>query len=160
MRQAVEDENKQKRQALEDESAEKFMVLEEESQSLVVKRDNLEDAFKDEMKAQVKELEDQKDQLRGEKMAPLEAEAKELDAQLEAKWSDLDALYEQQSKLTSQLEELERRVRDLDRQAETGLINVISGALENVKELEKGKVSSFESFLPQLGTESKESSGN
>ena len=112
------------------------------------------------MKAQVKELEDQKDQLRGEKMAPLEAEAKELDAQLEAKWSDLEALYEQQSKLTSQLEELERRVRDLDRQAETGLINVISGALENVKELEKGEVSSFESFLPQLGTESKESSGN
>ncbi|MEC8912486.1 MAG: hypothetical protein VX478_03580, partial [Chloroflexota bacterium] len=70
------------------------------------------------------------------------------------------ALYEKQGKLTSQLEGLEKRVRDLDRQAETGLINVISGALENAKELEKGEVSSFESFLPQLGPRNQGSSGN
>ena len=88
-------------------------------------------------------------------MAPLEALAKELDAELENKWNSLDDLYTEQEKLTSQLGEIEKRVRDLDRQAETGLINVISGALENAKELEKGKVSSFESFLPQVGNTGK-----
>ena len=52
----------------------------------------------------------------------------------EGKWNGLDDLYTEQEKLTSQLGEIEKRVRDLDRQAETGLINVISGALENAKE--------------------------
>jgi hypothetical protein len=40
----------------------------------------------------------------------------------------------------------------LDRQAEFGVLNVLTGALENVAELEKsGGVGSFDSFIPGVG---------
>ena len=64
----------------------------------------------------------------------------------------LSELYEQQGTLAGQLKELERTIRDLDRQAEFGVIEVISGALAGAKELEKqGGIGSFDSFLPQIG---------
>jgi hypothetical protein len=54
--------------------------------------------------------------------------------------------------LAGQLKELERTIRDLDRQAEFGVIEVISGALAGAQELEKqGGIGSFDSFLPQIG---------
>jgi hypothetical protein len=61
-------------------------------------------------------------------------------------------LYEEQAGLTDQMKELEVRIRDLDRQAEFGVLNVLTGALENVAELEKsGGVGSFDSFIPGVG---------
>ena len=84
-------------------------------------------------------------------MLPLEEAANALDAQLEEQWVALDALYQQQGELTGQLKELEATVRDLDRQAEFGVLGVISGALEAAEELEKqGGVGSFDAFLPDM----------
>jgi hypothetical protein len=52
------------------------------------------------------------------------------------------------------MKELEVRVRDLDRQAEFGVLNVLTGALENAAELEKkGGVGSFDSFIPVVDFE-------
>jgi len=52
------------------------------------------------------------------------------------------------------LEEVQARVRELDKQAEFGLLGVISTALENADELEKsGGMSNFQNFLPQLNNE-------
>ena len=87
-------------------------------------------------------------------MSPLEEKAKELDSQIEEKWQQLEGLYSKQSTLTQQLEEVQARVRELDKQAEFGLLGVISTALENADELEKsGGMSNFQNFLPQLNNE-------
>ena len=84
-------------------------------------------------------------------MLPLEEAANELDALMEERWVALDALYQQQGELTGQLKELQTTVRDLDRQAEFGVLNVITGALEAAEELEKqGGVGSFDAFLPDM----------
>ena len=155
IRNNLEDQNEDIREKIEEEIEAMFSGLEDRYRELDGRRDNLEEAFQKEMESQRDELEGKKDELFAEKMAHLETLAKELDAELENKWNSLDDLYTEQEKLTSQLGEIEKRVRDLDRQAETGLINVISGALENAKELEKGKASSFESFLPQVGNTDK-----
>jgi chromosome segregation ATPase len=125
--------------------------IQQEMQALDEKRDQLDDEFRKERKAKQAELEGQTDQLRTEKFQPLETQAKGLDAEIESKWDDLSALYEQQSALTAQLKELQITVRDLDRQAEFGVLNVISGALENAEELEKqGGIGSFDAFLPDM----------
>ncbi len=125
--------------------------IQQEMQALNEKREQLDDEFRKERKAKQAELEGQTDQLRKEKFQPLETQAKELDAEIEGKWDDLTVLYEQQSALTAQLKELQATVRDLDRQAEFGVLNVISGALENAEELEKqGGVGSFDAFLPDM----------
>ena len=125
--------------------------IQQEMQLLDEKRDQLDDEFRKERKAKQAELEGQTDQLRKEKFQPLETQAKGLDAEIESKWDDLSALYEQQSALTAQLKELQITVRDLDRQAEFGVLNVISGALENAEELEKqGGIGSFDAFLPEM----------
>ena len=86
-----------------------------------------------------------------EKMAPLETQAQELDEQIEEKFVALDSLYQQQADLKDQLETLEKQVRDLDRQAEFGVLEVITGAIENAEELEKGGGIGFESFIPSIG---------
>ena len=62
-------------------------------------------------------------------------------------------LYEEQAGLTDQMKDLEVRIRDLDRAAEFGVLNVLTGALENVAELEKsGGVGNFDSFIPGVGS--------
>ena len=125
--------------------------IQQEMQALDEKRDQLDDEFRKERKAKQAELEGQTEQLRKEKFQPLETQAKGLDAEIESKWDDLSALYEQQSALTAQLKELQITVRDLDRQAEFGVLNVITGALENAEELEKqGGLGSFDAFLPDM----------
>ena len=91
-------------------------------------------------------------------MAPLENEAKKLDSVIQERWTELEKLYSEQSALTDRLSALEKRVRDLDRSAEFGLLGVISGALENAQELEKGGgLTDFGSFLPQMGEDSQDS---
>jgi hypothetical protein len=86
-------------------------------------------------------------------MRPLEIEAQELDDQIAVKWEALDVLYADQGGLKGEIKELQTVVRDLDRQAEFGVLSVISGALENAEELEKsgGSQAAFESLLPDIG---------
>ena len=93
------------------------------------------------------------DSLREEKMRPLEIAAQEIDDQIAAKWEGLDVLYGEQSGLKDQISALEITVRDLDRQAEFGVLNVISGALTAAEEIEKsgGSSAAFESLLPDIG---------
>ena len=107
-----------------------------------------------ERKQQQQELESQKDVIFEEKMRPLEEKAKELDSQISEKWQQLEVLYAKQGDLAQRLEEVEARVRELDKQAEFGLLGVISTALENADELEKsGGMSNFQNFLPQLNSD-------
>ena len=147
----VEKQEKEIKEKAEDEGKGIRDQIEQEMYALDEKRDQLDDEFRKERKAKQAELEGQTDQLRMEKFQPLETQAKELDAEIEGKWDDLSVLYEQQSALTAQLKELQATVRDLDRQAEFGVLNVISGALENAEELEKqGGVGSFDAFLPDM----------
>ena len=78
-----------------------------------------------------------------------EDEEAELDEEIEERWAALEVLYQEQQVLTDQMKELEVTIRDLDRQAEFGGLNVLTGALENAAELEKkGGVGSFDSFIP------------
>jgi len=126
--------------------------IEDEMYALEDKRDDLEDAFYEEREARVSELQEMQESLREEKMRPLEIEAQELDDQIAVKWQALDVLYAEQDGLTDQIKELQIVVRDLDRQAEFGVLSVISGALENAEEIEKsgGSQAAFESLLPDL----------
>ena len=147
----VEKQEKEIKEKAEDEAKGIKNQIQQEMYALDEKRDQLDDEFRKERKAKQAELEGQTDQLRMEKFQPLETQAKELDAEIEDKWDDLTVLYKQQSALTAQLKELQATVRDLDRQAEFGVLNVISGALENAEELEKqGGVGSFDAFLPDM----------
>ena len=147
----VEKQEKEIQKKAEDEGKGIRDQIQQEMQALNEKREQLDDEFRKERKAKQAELEGQTDQLRKEKFQPLETQAKELDGQLEERWIALDALYQQQGELTGQLKELQATVRDLDRQAEFGVLNVISGALENAEELEKqGGVGSFDAFLPDM----------
>jgi chromosome segregation ATPase len=127
--------------------------IENQMYELEDKREGLEDAFHEERETRIAELRELQDGLREEKMRPLEIEAQELDDQIAVKWEALDVLYADQGGLKGQIKELETVVRDLDRQAEFGVLSVISGALENAEELEKsgGSQAAFESLMPDIG---------
>ena len=94
-----------------------FDALEEEGYALEERRDQAEDDFRDVFESKRRELEDQVDQLREEKFKPMEEAAEALNDEIDGRWVALDDLHEQQGALTGQLEELKKRVRDLDRQA-------------------------------------------
>ena len=93
-----------------------FDALEEEGYALEERRDQAEDDFRDVFESKRRELEDQVDQLREEKFKPMEEAAEALNDEIDGRWVALDDLHEQQGALTGQLEELKKRVRDLDRQ--------------------------------------------
>ena len=64
-------------------------------------------------------------------------------------------MYEQQEELATQLEALEEQVKQLDKEAEFGLLSVISGSIENAEKLEQNAASlagaagvSLTDFLP------------
>ena len=125
--------------------------MEEQRWALEERRETIGDEFEDNRDIAIGELESQTEQLREEKMLPLEEAANALDAEMEERWVALDALYQQQGELTGQLKELQATVRDLDRQAEFGVLEVLSGALEAAEELEKsGGIGSFDAFLPDM----------
>jgi len=145
----VEVETQEIRKTVERAIREEFRAIEDAFYTLDEKREDLETAFWEERDGAKRELESQRDVLFEEKMAPLELAARELDIEIQARWEELQKLYDQQSILTAQLSELEKRVRDLDRRAEFGLLEVISGALDKAKEIERGgEISDFDSFLP------------
>ena len=80
----------------------------------------------------------------------MEAQAKALESQIDAKFSQLDSLYETQEQYKSQLESLQARVQELDRQAEFGLLSVINDAIQNVEQIEAGgtgRAIGFDSLL-------------
>ncbi len=148
----VDDETEKIREEFEASARAKFREIEDAFYELEDKQENLEEAYSAERDAQIEQLETRRDALFEEKMAPLEESAKKLDTEIEARWAELDELYQEQSVLTDQLGEVEKRVRDLDREAEFGLLGVISGAMEKAEELERsGGLSDFGSFLPQMG---------
>jgi chromosome segregation ATPase len=127
--------------------------IEDQMYALEDKREDLEDAFYEERESRIAELKELQNDLREEKMRPLEIQAQELDDLIAVKWETLDVLYADQGGLKGEIEELQTVVRDLDRQAEFGVLSVISGALENAEELEKsgGSQAAFESLLPDIG---------
>ena len=82
-------------------------------------------------------------------MKPLEDQEKLITASYDEQWALIDSLYESQATLVQQISDLEKTVRDLDRQAEFEVLGVITGALTAAEELEqKSGMGSFESFLP------------
>jgi chromosome segregation ATPase len=127
--------------------------IEDQMYALEDKREGLEEAFYEERESRIAELKELQNDLREEKMRPLEIQAQELDDLIAVKWETLDVLYADQGGLKGEIEELQTVVRDLDRQAEFGVLSVISGALENAEELEKsgGSQAAFESLLPDIG---------
>jgi chromosome segregation ATPase len=127
--------------------------IEDQMYALEDKREGLEEAFYEERESRIAELKELQNDLRDEKMRPLEIQAQELDDLIAVKWETLDVLYADQGGLKGEIEELQTVVRDLDRQAEFGVLSVISGALENAEELEKsgGSQAAFESLLPDIG---------
>jgi len=127
--------------------------IEDQMYALEDKREDLEDAFYEERESRIAELKELQNDLREEKMRPLEIQAQELDDLIAVKWETLDVLYSDQGGLKGEIKELQTVVRDLDRQAEFGVLSVISGALENAEELEKsgGSQAAFESLLPDIG---------
>jgi len=127
--------------------------IEDQMYALENKREDLEDAFYEERESRIAELKELQNDLREEKMRPLEIQAQELDDLIAVKWETLDVLYSDQGGLKGEIKELQTVVRDLDRQAEFGVLSVISGALENAEELEKsgGSQAAFESLLPDIG---------
>ena len=127
--------------------------IEDQMYALEDKREDLKDAFYEERESRIAELKELQNDLRDEKMRPLEIQAQELDDLIAVKWETLDVLYSDQGGLKGEIKELQTVVRDLDRQAEFGVLSVISGALENAEELEKsgGSQAAFESLLPDIG---------
>ena len=127
--------------------------IEDQMYALEDKREGLEEAFYEERESRIAELKELQNDLREEKMRPLEIQAQELDDLIAVKWETLDVLYADQGELKGEIKELQTVVRDLDRQAEFGVLSVISGALENAEELEKsgGSQAAFESLLPDIG---------
>jgi chromosome segregation ATPase len=144
-----EDGSKAKRKSLEREFDDRRDLLESN-------RKDSEKSFNIDRKSARKEMEYSRDELFAERMAPLEETAKELELQIGVKWTSLDELYLEQENLTKQLESLQTRVKQLDRQAEFGLLEVINGAIQNVEQLESGVGrtggANFSSFLEIPGT--------
>ncbi len=152
LRDEVEDAMEDQGRAIEDEMMGRRDDLQERMRGLEDQRDQFDDAFNDEIKQKQRELDDLIEVLREESMQPLEDKSVALDEEIDVRWATLDVLYQEQAVLTDQMKELEVRIRDLDRQAEFGVLNVLTGALENVAELEKsGGVGSFDSFIPGVG---------
>jgi DNA repair exonuclease SbcCD ATPase subunit len=149
----TEQQSNQARNDVQKEIKEAQREIEDQMYELEDKREGLEDAFHEEREKRIAELQGLQDGLREEKMRPLEIEAQELDDQIAVKWEALDVLYADQGELKGEIKELQIVVRDLDRQAEFGVLSVISGALENAEELEKsgGSQAAFESLLPDIG---------
>ena len=148
-RKDMEDEGRTIQRDMED----RMYALEDQRKDVEDQREDVEDAFYDEREARITELQGMQDSLREEKMLPLEIKAQEIDDQIAVKWEALDLLYADQSGLKDQISALEITVRDLDRQAEFGVLNVISGALTAAEEMEKsgGSSAAFESLLPDIG---------
>ena len=152
IRDGVEDLMDEKQREVQDEMRGRRDSLEEQMHSLEDQRDQFDDAFEDELHEKRMELDELIEVLREESMQPLEEKSLALDEELEVRWTALDVLYREQAILTDQMKSLEVRIRDLDRQAEFGVLNVLTGALENAMELEKkGGVGSFDSFIPGVG---------
>ena len=152
LRDEVEDAMKDEGRAIEDEMMGRRDALEERMHGLKDQRDQFDDAFEEEVEVKQAELDELIEVLREESMRPLEEKSAALDEEIEARWATLEVLYEEQAGLTDQMKALEVRIRDLDRAAEFGVLNVLTGALENVAELEKsGGVGSFDSFIPGAG---------
>ena len=148
----AEDQSNQARSDLENERTTVQWELEDQMYALDDKRGDVEEAFYEERDTRIAELQEMQDSLREERMLPLETQAQEIDDQIAVKWEALDALYEAQDGLKDQISELEIVVRDLDRQAEFGVLSVIAGALTAAEEMEKsgGSSAAFETLLPDI----------
>ena len=130
-------------------------ALENERRDIEENIDNLREAFEQEREAAVQEIEAKRDELYEERMAPIEGELAAIDEEIEDKFASIEGLYQQQEELAAQLEALEEQVKQLDKEAEFGLLSVISGAIENAEKLEQNPASlagaagvSLTDFLP------------
>lgn len=108
--------------------------LENSKDALMEKERNLDDFLEKERQSQIEGLESQKDDMYQDRMRPLEDKINAVDDEISSIWIELESLYKQQSKLGERLEGLEMEVKELDRQAEFGLLSVISGAIDNANE--------------------------
>ena len=133
----------------------KRKAIEEEREGIEEDINNLREGFEEAREAAVQEIEAQRDQLYEERMAPIEGELAAIDEEIEAKFASIEGLYQQQEELAGQLEDLEAQVRELDQEAEFGLLSVISGAIDNAEKLEQNPASlagaagvSLTDFLP------------
>ncbi|MBA14198.1 MAG: hypothetical protein CL750_02365, partial [Chloroflexi bacterium] len=114
------------------------------------KRKDSEKAFNDQERTSRSEIENEKERIYADTIGPLEAQAKALESQIDAKFAQLDSLYQTQEQYKSQLESLQARVQELDRQAEFGLLSVINDAIQNVDQIEAGgtgRAIGFDSLL-------------
>jgi hypothetical protein len=111
-----------------------YEKVETSMEALSLKEKDLDSVLDQERQLQMEGLESQKDVMYEERMKPLEDKINAVDEEIASKWGSLEVLYKQQTKLSEQLEMLEREVRELDRQAEFGLLSVISGAIDNATE--------------------------
>ena len=111
-----------------------YEKVEASMEALSVKEKDLDSFLDQERQLQIEGLESQKDVMYEERMKPLEDKINAVDEEIASKWGSLEVLYKQQTKLSQKLEVLEREVRELDRQAEFGLLSVISGAIDNAAE--------------------------
>ena len=149
LRDVVEDQADELQDQVQDEMRAARRALEDQMMALEDQRDQFEDAFEEELETKREELDELIETLREESMQPLEEKSLALDEEIEERWAALEVLYQEQQVLTDQMKVLEVTIRDLDRQAEFGVLNVLTGALENAAELEKkGGVGSFDSFIP------------
>ena len=130
-------------------------ALENERRDIEDNIDNLKQAFEQEREAAVQEIEAKRDELYEERMAPIEGELAAIDEEIQDKFASIEGLYQQQEELAAQLEALEEQVKQLDKEAEFGLLSVISGAIENAEKLEQNPASlagaagvSLTDFLP------------
>jgi len=128
---------------------------EEERRTVEEESNNLNQGFDEAREAAVQEIEAERDRLYEERMAPIEGELAAIDEEIEAKFASIEGLYQQQEELAGQLEALEAQVRELDQEAEFGLLSVISGAIDNAEKLEQNPASlagaagvSLTDFLP------------
>ena len=125
-------------------------AMEDERDALDQKRKDSEKAFKEQEKTARIQIENEQERIFEEVIAPLEAQAKDIESQIDAKFAELDSLYETQENYKSQLESLQARVQELDRQAEFGLLSVINDAISNVEQLDAGgtgRAIGFDSLL-------------
>ena len=133
----------------------KRRAIEQERQEIEEDINNLREGFEEAREAAVQEIEAERDQLYEERMAPIEGDIAAIDEEIEAKFASIEGLYQQQEELAGQLEALEAQVRELDQEAEFGLLSVISGAIDNAEKLEQNPASlagaagvSLTDFLP------------
>ena len=127
-----------------DQEQEMFRNLDREIQNeyeyLEAKKQEAEKAFEDEINAQIEKLEEEKQARIAEHIMPLQSVADDIQGQISVKWDELENLYSEQDELKQQLTDIQARVKDLDRQAEYGLLSVINGAIQNVEQIENAPV--------------------